>query len=258
MYLIVHSGSRHFGLIVAKLYQERAAKSMKDSGKADQAKIKETTRALTAEGKSHQIPEALDAMKKASAVNGQNRDLAYLTGVDRDHYLHDIQLVQAYARRNRQRISETLLYKMDLKESASFESVHNYIDDNNILRKGAIAAHAGQRVIIPLNMRDGCILGMGKGNPEWNWSALHGAGRLMSRHEAKKRLFLEEFQNQMKGIFSTCVDRTTLDESPMAYKAVRDILPALKDTIDIDRILRPIYNFKTGKKNRREAAPFPG
>lgn len=246
-YLIVHSGSRHFGLTVAKLYQERAAKSMKDSGKADQAKIKEMVRTLTAEGKSHQIPETLNLMKKASAINGQNRDLAYLIGEDKDHYLHDIQLIQTYAIRNRQRIAETLLQKMGLKEVDRFESVHNYIDDRNILRKGAIAAHVDQRVIIPLNMRDGCILGMGKGNPEWNWSAPHGAGRLMSRHEAKKRLSLDEFQKQMKGVFSTCVDRNTLDESPMAYKAVQDILPALKDTVDIDLILRPIYNFKASE-----------
>ncbi|HPB88456.1 MAG TPA: RtcB family protein, partial [Thermotogota bacterium] len=122
-----------------------------------------------------------------------------------------------------------------------------YIDDRKVLRKGAIAAYAGQSVIIPLNMRDGCALGIGKGNPEWNWSAPHGAGRLMSRHEAKKTLSLDDFRTQMKGVFSTCVDRTTLDESPMAYKAIKDVLPVLKDTVDILRIIRPVYNFKASE-----------
>ncbi|HOX65041.1 MAG TPA: RtcB family protein, partial [Thermotogota bacterium] len=212
------TGSRHFGLTVAQLYQAKAASKMQQNGEA-----------------------------RRSRAKGTPKDLAYLTGSDRNNYLHDIRLIQTYAKRNRERIAERILQKMGLKELASFESVHNYIDEKNILRKGAIAAHVGQPVIIPLNMRDGCILGTGKGNPEWNWSAPHGAGRLMSRREAKRILSIDEFRDQMKGVFSTCVDRTTIDESPMVYKAMEEILPVLGQTVDVRRIIRPIYNFKAAE-----------
>ena len=217
-YLTVHTGSRHFGLTLAQLYQAKAISKMQRNGEA-----------------------------RRSRAKGAPKDLAYLTGSDRNNYLHDIQLIQTYAKRNRERIAERILQKMGLKELASFESVHNYIDEKNILRKGAIAAHVGQPVIIPLNMRDGCILGTGKGNPEWNWSAPHGAGRLMSRREAKRILSIDEFRDQMKGVFSTCVDRTTIDESPMVYKAMEEILPVLGQTVDVRRIIRPIYNFKAAE-----------
>ncbi|HQN23212.1 MAG TPA: RtcB family protein [Thermotogota bacterium] len=246
-YLIVHSGSRHFGLTVAKLYQESAIDHVKKYEKTYREKNQAMARALAAQGRSREIEKALKSLKKEPESLSLNRDLAYLEGPDKDRYLHDIRLIQTYAEKNRQRISETILQKMGLNELARFESVHNYIDDRKVLRKGAIAAYAGQSVIIPLNMRDGCALGIGKGNPEWNWSAPHGAGRLMSRHEAKKTLSLDDFRTQMKGVFSTCVDRTTLDESPMAYKAIKDVLPVLKDTVDILRIIRPVYNFKASE-----------
>ena len=246
-YLIVHSGSRHFGLTVAKRYQEIAIDTIKESVKTRKEKNQMMPRTLAAHGRSREIEKTPKSMKKEPDSLSRNRDLAYLEGPDKDHYLHDIRLVQTYAEKNRQRIAESILRKMGLKELSGFESVHNYIDDKNILRKGAIAAYAEQPVIIPLNMRDGCILGTGKGNPDWNGSAPLGAGRLMSRHEAKKTLSLDDFRSQMKGVYSTCVDRTTIDESPMAYKSVGDILPVLKDTIDVLRIIRPVYNFKASE-----------
>lgn len=172
------------------------------------------------------------------------KHLAYLEGELRDDYLHDMKLCQNFAYWNRFKISNIILKNMDLEGYSFFQTIHNYIGKDNIIRKGAISAYDGELVLIPINMRDGCIIGIGKGNEDWNYSAPHGAGRIMSRGEAKRDLSLEEFKDTMKDIYSTSVVENTLDESPMAYKKIDEIIENIKDTIEIKEIIKPIYNFK--------------
>ena len=175
-------------------------------------------------------------------------DLCYLTGKYLEAYLNDVEICQQFARRNREKIAEILLERTGLTGTDAFHTIHNYIDTNEmILRKGAIAAHKGERVLIPINMRDGSILAVGKGNPEWNDSAPHGAGRLMSRKKAKETLALEEYQKSMEGIYTTSVNEHTLDEAPMAYKSLDDILDIVRASVDVVEVLRPVYNFKASE-----------
>jgi RNA-splicing ligase RtcB len=175
--------------------------------------------------------------------------LRYLEGHEAEDYLHDMKICQQWAEANREAIVNEIVLRMGLTIVDSFETVHNYINfEDNILRKGAISAHEGEKLLIPLNMRDGCILGVGKGNQDWNFSAPHGAGRIMSRSEAKKKVSLSEFENSMKGVFSTSVGIDTLDESPMAYKPIEAILDVVGETIEIVNLLKPVYNFKAGEK----------
>ena len=175
-------------------------------------------------------------------------DLCYLTGKYLEAYLHDVEICQQFARRNREKMAEILLERTGLTGTDAFHTIHNYIDTNEmILRKGAIAAHKGERVLIPINMRDGSILAVGKGNPEWNDSAPHGAGRLMSRKKAKETLALEEYQKSMEGIYTTSVNEHTLDEAPMAYKSLDDILDIVRASVDVVEVLRPVYNFKASE-----------
>ena len=205
-YLVIHTGSRNLGLQVCNIYQSIAKdKCGKEMG-----------------------------------------DLAYLCYADRDDYLHDMKQAQKFARANRERIADAIMGKLHIEyaKERQWHTVHNYIDDCNTVRKGAISAFEGQRVIIPLNMRDGCIIGLGKGNKDWNYSAPHGAGRVMSRHEAFKQLNLEEFKQQMQGVYSTSVCKETMDEAPNAYKRAVDVIPWLRQTVDIDDILIPKYNAK--------------
>ena len=246
-YLVVHTGSRHLGYTVGKAYQKIAVDKDREQAKnRGMQRIQEKVRALQQQGRFSEIETAIRKREK-DPVAPVSKDLAYLEGEDREAYLHDIRLVQAFAVRNRQRIMETILQQMGCNALGWFESVHNYIDDDAVLRKGAISAHEQQRLIIPLNMRDGCILGRGKGNAQWNFSAPHGAGRLMSRGDAKRSLSMEEFQRQMQGIFSTSVDQSTLDESPMAYKPKEFLLSLLPQTVWLDRIVHPVYNFKASE-----------
>ena len=208
LYLVVHSGSRHLGLQVAEYYQKLAYQKLK-----------------------HKV--------------NVPRDLAYLEGQDFDDYLHDMDLMQKYAVLNRQAIADVILEAMELKGLDAFTTIHNYIDlKHMILRKGSISAQKGEQILIPINMRDGSILAEGKGNPEWNYSAPHGAGRIMSRTQARKVLSLSEFKEEMSGIYSTSIGRSTLDEAPMAYKPIDEILENIGDTASIIDILKPIYNFK--------------
>lgn len=175
-------------------------------------------------------------------------DLCYLTGKYLEAYLHDVEICQQFARRNREKMAEILLERTGLTGTDAFHTIHNYIDTNEmILRKGAIAAHKGERVLIPINMRDGSILAVGKGNPEWNDSAPHGAGRLMSRKKAKETLALEEYRKSMEGIYTTSVNEYTLDEAPMAYKSLDDILDIVRASVDVVEVLRPVYNFKASE-----------
>ena len=162
-----------------------------------------------------------------------------------EDYLHDIKICQEFARRNREKMAEILLSRVGITSGDSFHTTHNYIDtDEMILRKGAIASYSGERVLIPVNMRDGSILATGRGNPEWNYSAPHGAGRLMSRSSARENLNLVEYQRTMEGIYATSVNESTLDEAPMAYKSLDDIIDIISETVDIIEILKPVYNFK--------------
>jgi RNA-splicing ligase RtcB len=248
-YLVIHTGSRNLGKQVADLYQNLAFELM--SGKevlfaAQDALIAE----YKAQGRRNEIQAALKEVKKQFVVKGVDipKDLCYLTGKYRDDYLHDMKICQEYAVENRAAIARIVLGALDIGVEDRFETIHNYIDmDSNIVRKGAICAKKGEKVLIPINMRDGCILGVGKGNDDWNQSAPHGAGRLMSRTKAKEALSMEEYRNSMSGIYTTSVNADTLDEAPMAYKPIQEIVDCIADTVDVVGILKPIYNFKASE-----------
>jgi len=172
-------------------------------------------------------------------------DLCYVYGEYLEDYLHDVELCQKFAKRSRERMAEIILERTGMKALSSFHTIHNYIDTQEmILRKGAIAAHKDELVLIPINMRDGSVLARGKGNPEWNYSAPHGAGRIMSRTKAKETLDLEAYKATMAGIYTTSVNEATLDEAPMAYKSLNDIIDVSEESVDVIEVLKPIYNFK--------------
>ncbi len=249
-YLIIHTGSRNLGKQVAEYYQNLAVEVM--SGKD---KLYEMQDALIAEykaaGRRSEIQKAIKELHRKFNPNplGIPKDLCYLTGKYRDMYLHDMIICQHFAVINRLEIAKAILDEMDFNNPVrSFETIHNYIEPGiNIVRKGAIAAYKGQSVLIPLNMRDGCILGVGKGNEDWNYSAPHGAGRLMSRSKAKEIVDLEEYKKSMEGIYTTSVDVSTIDEAPQVYKPMEQIVNKISDTVEIEAILKPIYNFKAGE-----------
>ena len=213
-FLVIHSGSRNLGKQVAEYYQNLAIEINRNYIESD-------------------IPD----------------DICWLYGTYLEDYMHDVQICQQFAKRNREKIAEVLLKRTGLSAGESFHTIHNYIDTNEkILRKGAIAAHEGEKVLIPINMRDGSVLATGKGNPEWNYSAPHGAGRIMSRKEAKQELTLEEYQDAMKGIYTTTVNNRTIDEAPMAYKSLEDIIDVIHESVDVIEVLKPIYNFKASDR----------
>ncbi|AHZ09743.1 tRNA splicing ligase [Bacillus phage Evoli] len=237
VYLVIHSGSRHLGKQIAEHYQNIAyeqlmnVKSVKD----------EIIERLTKEGRQHEIHDALRGVKQPKI----RKEFAYLEGQGFKDYMHDMKIAQYYAALNRQAMIDVIVAKMGWEIMDSFDTIHNYIDmDNMIMRKGAISAQQGERVIIPINMRDGSIIAFGKGNPDWNFSAPHGAGRIMSRRKAKDSLDIEEFTNTMAGVWTTSVVESTLDEAPMVYKPMDEIIENTKDTIDIKDIIKPLYNFK--------------
>lgn len=245
-YLVIHSGSRNLGKQVAELYQKLAV----DLAKGKEAYFiarDELIREYKAAGRRKEIQATLKAMqkeyeKKETAVP---EDLCFLYGSFLEDYLHDVEICQRFARRNREKMAEVLLSRTGLPAGEAFHTIHNYIDtDEMILRKGAIAAHAGEKVLIPINMRDGSVLAVGKGNPEWNYSAPHGAGRLMSRRAARENLNLEEYRKTMEGIYTTSVNASTLDEAPMAYKSLEDIIDVIRESVDVIDVMKPIYNFK--------------
>ncbi len=244
LYLVIHTGSRNLGKQVAERYQRLAV----ELNKGREAYFRQRD-ALIAEyraaGRRKEIQAALKALKWEDKPLTIPEDLCYVYGSYLDDYLHDVALCQRFARRNRELIARILMERAHLTGGSAFHTVHNYIDtDEMILRKGAIAAHKGEKVLIPINMRDGSVLAMGRGNPEWNYSAPHGAGRLMSRGAAKAALSLEEYRAAMEGIYTTSVDASTLDEAPMAYKSLEDILEVIRDSVDVLDIMKPVYNFK--------------
>lgn len=249
LYLVIHTGSRSLGKQVAEYYQDLAYNLTAYNEEEYDAERKALIAEYKRLGKVRELPDALkklkaDAAEKAASVD---RDLCYLEGEEREHYLHDMKICQDYAKLNRKLIADTILEKMGIPEIFRFETVHNYIDHrSNIVRNGAISARRGELLLIPVSMKDGCILGQGKGSEDWNFSAPHGAGRLMSRSEAKKKLNVAEFAEEMAGIYTTCVSEETLDEAPMAYKPLESILGNISDTVEVLEIIKPVYNFKAG------------
>ncbi|MBQ4284076.1 MAG: RtcB family protein [Lachnospira sp.] len=273
-YLVIHTGSRNLGKQVAEIYQQLAIDL--HCGKEEYFKQRD---AIIAEYKAAGRRAEIQAELKKLAASQEKKeadmpeDLCFLYGTYLEDYLHDVVICQDFARRNREKIAEVLMERAglgnvdnlpnggtdngtahgDVKAGAActilgcdaFHTIHNYIDtDEMILRKGAIAAHAGEKVLIPINMRDGSVLAIGKGNPDWNYSAPHGAGRIMSRHKAKEQLNLADYKKAMEGIYTTSVNEATLDEAPMAYKSLEDIIDVVRDSVDIIDVMKPIYNFK--------------
>lgn len=245
-YLVIHSGSRNLGKQVAEYYQQLAIDL--HMGKEDYFKKRdEIIATYKAEGRRGEIQTALKELKNSLETQDLliPNDICWLYGTFLDDYLHDVEVCQKFAKRSRELMAETIFEHTGLTAGESFHTIHNYIDtDEMILRKGAIAAHKGEKILIPINMRDGVVLATGKGNPEWNYSAPHGAGRLMSRSQAKENLSMEAYRAAMEGIYTTSVNEKTLDEAPMAYKSLEDIIDAIKDSVDIIDIMKPVYNFK--------------
>ncbi len=248
-YLVIHSGSRNLGKQVAELYQKLAVNLDRGYGEYLE-KREEIIRTYKEQGRREETQDALKQLhfKVYESEPSMPEDLCYLSGRYLEDYLHDVVICQAFARRNREKMAEIILERTGMTGGEAFHTIHNYIDtEEMILRKGAIAAHKGEKVLIPINMRDGSVLAVGKGNPDWNFSAPHGAGRLMSRTDAKAKLSMEEYEESMKGIYTTSVNEYTLDESPMAYKSLDDIIDVIKDSVDIIDIMKPIYNFKASR-----------
>ena len=248
-YLVIHTGSRNLGKQVAELYQQLAV----DLNKGKETYFLERDqiiRTYKEQNRKKEIQSALEAISWKKREATMPEDLCYLYGSFLEDYLHDVEICQQFARRNREKIAEILLERIGLFsevdwEKDAFHTIHNYIDTKEmILRKGAIAAHAGEKVLIPINMRDGSVLAIGRGNADWNYSAPHGAGRLMSRTKAKNTLSMEEYRAVMEGIYTTSVNPATLDEAPMAYKAIEDIIDVIRESVDVIDVMKPIYNFK--------------
>lgn len=245
-YLIIHSGSRNLGKQVAEYYQKLAIDL--HMGKEDYFKQRDKIiKTYKEEGRRAQIQDALKELKKnyKTKVLSVPQDLCWLYGEFLEAYLHDVEICQQFARRNRERMAEIILKRTEMTAIESFHTIHNYIDTKEmILRKGAIAAHKGEKVLIPINMRDGSVIAIGRGNKEWNNSAPHGAGRLMSRTKAKEVLDMEEYEQAMQGVYTTSVNEQTLDEAPMAYKSLGDIIDVIRESVDVVEVMKPVFNFK--------------
>ncbi len=241
LYIVIHSGSRHLGKEVAEIYQDLAYKQTNGITKEEISKM---INDLKSQGRQKEIESAILKMKEETK-NDVPKELAYVTGDLFDDYIHDMKIMQEFADINRKTMMEIIVEGMDLNVVDQFATIHNYIDtENMILRKGSVSAREGEKLLIPINMRDGSLICVGKGNEEWNYSAPHGAGRIMSRNEAFRRLSVEEFEKQMEGIYTTTANKNTLDESPMAYKDMKDIVDNITPTAKIIKIIKPIYNFK--------------
>ena len=252
-YLVIHTGSRNLGKQVASIYQEKAVEycSYKKEMQEEKEKIKLEYKK---QGRKSEITAALiDVEKKYEGKTKLPIDLCYLEGENREKYLHDMKICQEFARNNRLCIAKQILFNYFNIDNLDnnfkyFETIHNYISfEDNIIRKGAIAARSNERVLIPMNMRDGCIIGIGKGNDDWNKSAPHGAGRIMSRNKAKEVVKIDEYRKSMNGIYTTSVNKDTIDEAPMVYKPMQEIVDCIKDTVEIEKIIKPIYNFKASE-----------
>lgn len=244
-YLVIHTGSRNLGKQVAEIYQNKAIEYCsykKESNDEKQRIIKE----YKEQGREKEIQQKL--IEIGNRYNGKTKlpkDLCYLEGKDREDYLHDMKLCQEFAVLNRAYIAYKICKELSILCNNYFHTIHNYINfEDNIVRKGSISARKGEKVIIPMNMRDGCIIAIGKGNDDWNQSAPHGAGRIMSRMQAKEKFNLDEFKESMNGIYTTSVCDNTIDEAPFVYKPIQEIIDCIGDTVEIIKIIKPIYNFK--------------
>ncbi|MBR4267761.1 MAG: RtcB family protein [Bacteroidales bacterium] len=246
LYIVVHSGSRHAGLEIAEYYQEEAWKQLNHNQKAD---VDNLIQELKKSGRKSEIQDKISDLK-AQIITTIPKDLAYVSGSLFDDYINDMKIMQHFAVMNRKAMVDEILKGLSIPENdilEIFTTTHNYIDiDNMILRKGSVSAQKGEKLLIPINMRDGSLVCVGKGNEDWNFSAPHGAGRVMSRRKAKQTLDLEEFKAEMTGIYSTTVNLETIDEAPMAYKTMDDIVNNITPTAEIVKIIKPIYNFKAG------------
>ena len=247
IYLVIHTGSRNLGDQVCRYYQKLAADNCLNKSNEIKGKIAYLVTKMKLNGQQKEIQSAIEKLKaEYKCIDNIPYDLCYLDGSYRDDYLHDMKICQEYAIKNREAIAHRIIEFLKVVPIESFHTVHNYIDfEDNIIRKGAIRCEKGDKVIIPLKMKDGSIICIGKGNEDWNCSGPHGAGRLMSRNEAKATIAITDFKQSMKGIFTTSVNESTLDESPMAYKCADEIIELIKDTVDIVDVIKPIYNFKS-------------
>lgn len=245
-YLVIHSGSRNLGKQVAEYYQ-RLAVNLNRGYDDYLEKRDEIIRTYKEQGRKKEIQDALKQLhwQVYESETNMPEDLCFLSGKHLEAYLKDVVICQAFARRSREKMAEIILEKTGMAGGEAFHTIHNYIDtEEMILRKGAIAAHKGAKVLIPINMRDGSVLAVGKGNPEWNFSAPHGAGRLMSRTKAKNSLNMETYKKTMEGVYTTSVNEHTLDEAPMAYKSLEDIIDVIHESVDVIDVMKPVYNFK--------------
>ncbi len=243
-YLVIHSGSRNLGKQVAEYYQKLATNLDRGYGEFMKER-EELISSYKEQGRRSEIKAALKQLNWAAKESENPQDLCYLTGEHLEHYLRDVEICQTFARRNREIMAKVLMERVGLTGGEAFHTIHNYIDIKEmILRKGAISAREGEKVLIPINMRDGSVLAVGRGNPEWNYSAPHGAGRIMSRTKAKNTLSLEAYEEAMKGVYTTSVNAATLDEAPMAYKSLEDIIDVIRDSVDVIDVMKPVYNFK--------------
>ena len=243
-YLVIHTGSRNLGKQVAEIYQQLAVDLNKGKETYFQERD-EIIRTYKEQGRRKEIEKALKEISWNAKEATMPEDLCFLYGQYFEDYMHDVEICQRFARRNREKIAEIILDRTGLTGTDGFHTIHNYIDvEEMILRKGAIAAHTGEKVLIPINMRDGSVLAIGKGNPEWIYSAPHGAGRIMSRTKAKNELNLDEYKKVMAGVYTTSVNAATLDEAPMAYKSLDGIIDVIRESVDVIEVMKPIYNFK--------------
>ncbi len=244
-YLVIHSGSRNLGKQTAEIYQRYAVEQHK--GRDEYLAERERILSYKDQGRASEIQPALDELERKYRLLSPDipEDLCWLSGQLLDDYLHDVEICQRFAKRSRELMAQIILERSGLSSCDSFHTIHNYIDtEEMILRKGAIAAHKGERVLIPINMRDGSVIAVGKGCEEWNFSAPHGAGRIMSRSAAKKNISLKEYKRAMAGVYTTSVSEKTIDEAPMAYKSLNDIIDVIGDSVEIKDIMKPVFNFK--------------
>jgi RNA-splicing ligase RtcB len=250
VYLVIHTGSRNLGKQVAEIYQARAVKHLTAGADDFEQHIKDVIAEYKAAGRRSELQDVIKKMRKQQqeAEPSLPAPLCYVEGEAREDYLHDMRLCQRWAVLNRKLIGILLMkFFQGVEVQEEFESIHNYISDDNLIRKGSISAAKGERCIIPLNMRDGSLICTGKGNPDWNCSAPHGAGRVLSRTQAYDTIKMEDFESSMEGIYSESVNDFTRDESPMVYKPAAEIIANIGDTVTIDSIIRPIFNFKAFK-----------
>jgi len=243
---VIHSGSRHLGKEVAEYYQEEALRNLSGNSKAQ---IDEVIASLKAQNREQEIESTITRMREEGVCRlPVPKDLAYAEGGLFDDYIHDMKIIQRFASLNRKAMIDIIMTRLGLTKRSEFTTIHNYIDtDEMILRKGAVSAKSGEKLLIPINMRDGSLVCVGKGNDDWNRSAPHGAGRIMSRSAAYKKLSLDDYKAEMAGIFTTCISRSTLDEAPMAYKTMESIVNNIEPTAEIVSIIKPVYNFKAGE-----------